>query len=61
MIQNNLKKLMKKRKVTQIALAKAVGVSHRAVVYWYANKFQPKTKYWEKILRVLQCDVKDLF
>lgn len=52
---------MKKRKVTQIALAKAVGVSHRAVVYWYANKFQPKTKYWEKILRVLQCDVKDLF
>jgi len=61
MIQNNLKKLMKKRKVTQVSLAKAVGVSHRTVVYWYSNKFQPKTKYWEKILQVLKCDVKDLF
>lgn len=61
MIQNKLKEIMQKKKITQEALAKKVGVSKRSVVYWYANQFQPRMKYWDKIASVLKCSVKDLF
>lgn len=56
-----LKFLRKKAKITQKALAAAIGISQAAVCSWECNQSVPRASFLPLIAQALNCNVTDLF
>ena len=52
-----IKKLRKKENMTQLELAKKVGVSEKTIRRYETNEFEPATKNLQKIANVLNVDI----
>lgn len=60
MFSENLKTLMKQRKITQTELSIRLGVSKQTVNAWYKGRKIPRMKTLLKICEVLECHINDL-
>lgn len=56
----NLKKVMKNRKISQEELADAIGTSAASISYWLNNKAQPTVENFKKIVEYLKIDANEL-
>ena len=59
-VSKRIAKLRKKAKLSQVQLAKAVGVSRCAVSAWEVGRATPKARWLKPLARALSCQVTDL-
>lgn len=57
---NNLSKALRKRAMTQVALAEKLGVDKTHVNKWVKNRIAPSVEYMSLIAKELGYDVKEL-
>lgn len=57
---NNIRKWRDKRKLSQSALGKHLGVSRAAVSQWESGDHAPATERLIRLAEILQCEVSDL-
>ncbi len=62
-VKNNLKEVLKKKKITPRELHKGIGevVGMQQVYKWIQNRRQPGREHVRAILLVLRCKVNDVF
>ena len=59
-VNKKIVRLRKKAKLSQIQLAKAVGVSRCAVSAWEIGRATPKARWIKPLAKALQCQISDL-
>lgn len=59
-VVNNIAHYMKKRKMTPVAFAKAMGVSYQTVNNWMSNRSQPKLENIHKAGEIFKINPKKL-
>lgn len=57
----NLKALREKRGITQVELAKLVGVNQPAIAHWEAGTTMPRAKTLRTLAQVLKCKIEELY
>lgn len=57
---NKIKKMRKKRGLTQKELAERIGVRQKDISRWESNVYNPKVDKLLLIAEALGCDIKDL-
>lgn len=60
LFHENLKKVMKEKKISQTELAEAIGASQATVSYWLKNKASPTVENFEKIIEYLNVDANEI-
>lgn len=60
-MQSRLKETLKERGISQVWLAKQVGVSDRQVRYWCSGERLPNIKYATKVAEVLGVEVEKIW
>ena len=60
-MNSKIKKLRKKAGLSQVDLAKILGISHVAIVKWEKGTTMPRTKMLPRLAKVLRCEVNDFF
>jgi DNA-binding XRE family transcriptional regulator len=60
-MNNKIKKLRKKAGLSQVDLAKILGISHVSIVKWEKGTTMPRTKMLPRLAKVLRCEVNDFF
>lgn len=60
-MQSRLKETLKERGISQVWLAKQVGVSDRQVRYWCSGERLPSLKYATKVAEVLGVEVEKIW
>ena len=59
-VNRRIARFRKKAKMSQIQLAKAVGVSRCAVSAWEVGRATPKAKWLKPLAKALSCQISDL-
>lgn len=57
----NIRVLRTNRHITQVELAKILGITQATLSDWENNKIAPKAERLPEIAKVLKCSVDDLF
>ena len=57
---SKIKELRIKRGLTQEEVAKHLGVTRTAVVFWEQEKQSPRSRYLKPLAHILRCKVPDL-
>ena len=57
---NNIRLYREKKLISQVELAKAVGVKQQAVSKWESGNGYPSSKRLALVAKALSCDVSDL-
>lgn len=57
---NSLKRMLEQRNISQVELAKLIGVADSAVSKWIKWEFKIPAKHRAKICEVLSCDPAEL-
>lgn len=60
-MQNNIKEIRERKKLTQKELAKLAGTTHWTINHIENGKRRPSTTMLERIAEALEVTVKDLF
>ena len=60
-IGERIKELRLERGLSQLKLAKLIGVSQKAVDYWERNVCEPKAFYMVKLVRALDMSFDEFF
>ena len=60
MIDINIKRLRKQKKITQEDLARKLGVSRYLILDWEAGKVSPRVSQLKAVSVILGCSIKDL-
>lgn len=60
-MQSHLKQTLKERGISQVWLAKQIGVSDRQVRYWCSGERLPNLKYAAKVAEALGVEVEKIW
>lgn len=60
-MQNNIAKIRKRKKITQVELAKMVGITHWTISHIETGNRRPSTYLLERIADALNVPIKELF
>lgn len=58
---NTIKKLRKKRNLTQAELSEKINLSQSAVAKWENGECMPKAEMLPKLAKILNCSIDELF
>lgn len=61
MLKNRLKELRARNNLTQVELAKQVGVTRQTIGFIEKGEFSPSVTLSLKLAKALDCDVNELF
>lgn len=61
MVKNNIKKIIQKRKISELELSEAIFVSYQSVNRWCNNKYQPNMDYAFSICEYLKVPIQEMF
>lgn len=57
----NIKQKREEANVSQVELAKAIGVTQATISYWENNKTVPNAIQLLKLSKILKCEIRELF
>lgn len=57
----NIKNLRKKKGITQLELARTLGLDQSSIAKWETNKYMPRAALFPKLAAALDCTIDDLF
>lgn len=60
-LNNRLKEIRKQKNITQLALAKRVGVTRQTIIAVEQSKWEPSVKLALEIAAEMQCNINEIF
>jgi len=60
-VDNRLKELRETQSVTQVDLAKSVGVTRQTIISLENGRYNPSLELAFKLARIFQCSIEELF